>query len=266
MREPDALDSVRVLALALLVRAGVGALIQAGSGVPAEVAGILLEVGFLAVPLLYARVSGLAVFPSNGFARLPWKSAALVLVASMGSMWILKGLSDLQMDLLSRLGIPTGAEVEQIARRVDQARSQGGSFALAALVIAPALCEETLCRGLLFRGFARNFGAVRALIYTSLIFAALHLAIVQIVLMIFLGLFFGTVVRLTGSLWAGVLAHGVNNVGVLILTSFYGTRVELMRPPPLLLILSVAVFALALVLLALESRATDPRGTPEAPR
>src|SRR5205085_11790783 len=99
MREPDALDSARVLALALLSVAGALLLFRAGLPV---VAGIVQQASFFATPLLYARWAGLRPLAANGFVPIALRQAAFVLVASLGSFWLLYGLTNLQTKVIEK--------------------------------------------------------------------------------------------------------------------------------------------------------------------
>jgi hypothetical protein len=82
----------------------------------------------------------------------------------------------------------------------------------------------------------------------------MHGTAVQILLMTFLGLYFGALAWLGGSLWLAVLAHAVNNAAVLVLQVGWGPEVQGYRAGPLVLLLSVAVFGGVLAYLALDRR------------
>lgn len=86
------------------------------------------------------------------------------------------------------------------------------------LVIIPPLIEETLFRGMLFSTLQRGFAAPISAVVTSLAFGAAHLSEGAGALNI--GLFLDTFslslvlcyLRMkTGSLWSGVLLHGLKN-------------------------------------------------------
>jgi membrane protease YdiL (CAAX protease family) len=47
---------------------------------------------------------------------------------------------------------------------------------------------------------------------TAILFGLVHMIPLQIVLMLFLGLYFGYLVLRTGSIWPAMLAHATNNV------------------------------------------------------
>lgn len=254
MREPDALDAARVLALALAAMAGAIFLIKVGA--PPEAAGVFQQLAFLAAPLLYARWAGLRPFVSSGFVALPLRRLVFVLIASLGSFWLLNGLVHLQDQVIRKAGYKKEAEVqeEKIRRGIEEAQKQGAAPALALLVLIPPLCEETFFRGILFRGLAARFGAGVALASTALLFALLHQMLVQTVLMVFLGCYFGLLVYLTGSLWSSILAHGVNNAAVLALMWIYKGKLPEFTAPWWMYVLSGLVFALGMTMLVLDRR------------
>lgn len=253
MREPDALDAARVLALALLGIAAAGLLPAA---VTPGLRGAVVQLGFVVAPVLYVRLAGLDARRSHGLGVPSPLSLLLVVVASAASLWLLKSLADAQADLLRAWGLESlvKGEEEGIRRRVDQVRQRVGPAGVALFVVIPPLCEELLFRGVFFRGLIRGAGPFRALLYSALLFAVMHQTVVQITLMTFLGLYFGAVVWLTGSLWAGVLAHAINNAAVLILTLRYGDAVNDLRAPFWMVALSAVVFTAALASLALLRR------------
>lgn len=253
-REPDALDAARVVALILLAVAAIGTL--QGAGAPAGLRSALLQVAFFTLPFAYARAAKLRPLLDAGFVRPSIGHVLLTLVASMASLWILKGLSDFQLDLFSSWGTDeiVREETRKIERTVKRAEETVGLAGLSLFAIFPPLCEETLFRGLMLRGFAKSFGPFRALLYTSLLFAAMHGTAVQILLMTFLGLYFGALAWLGGSLWLAILAHAVNNAAVLILQVGWGPEVQGYRASPLLLALSALVFAGVLLYFWLDRR------------
>ncbi len=248
----DARDALRVLALVFLLLAGVAFLAQSGVNLPVWIPQVTFEAGLLAVPLLYARFAGLGAFAANGFRRISWRQAGLVAAASFGSLWLLKGIADLQMDLFLKIGLEAKPEMQQLNEQVNRAREKGPSFALAMLGLAPALCEETFFRGIVLRGMARSFSPWRSLLYTSLLFSVMHNKVVQVGLMIFLGFYFGLVVWLTGSIWAGILAHALNNFAVVGVTYLVPGGAEGLSAPVWMLVPSGVIFCLALTLLKME--------------
>ncbi|MBV8881299.1 MAG: CPBP family intramembrane metalloprotease [Planctomycetaceae bacterium] len=258
MRQPDARDAAWVLACALLAMTGSMLLLRAG--LPPFLAGIVQQAAFFGTPLLYARRAGLDPFASNGFLPLRLRQAALVLLASLGSLWLMYGLSKVQTEAFRVAGYEkrAQAEEEKISRDIESARNEGVMPALSLLVLIPPLCEETFFRGLLFRGLASRFGLGIALAGTSILFSAAHATLVQKGMMVVLGAYFGVLVYLTGSLWASILAHAVNNFAVLTMTWIFGNKLPDVPVPWWMAVLSALVFGLAMTGLALERRPPAP--------
>lgn len=93
-------------------------------------------------------------------------------------------------------------------------------------VLAPLL-EEFFCRGLILRGLAAERGPRAAILWSSFIFAVIHLNPWQAVPAFLLGLFFGWVYWRTGSLKATVFLHAVNNTLTVVLSRIYPEQTDL---------------------------------------
>ena len=76
--------------------------------------------------------------------------------------------------------------------------------------IAP-LGEELVFRGLFYGWLAGRWGSTAAWIVSSVAFAAAHVELAHVLLVLPLGLWFGWLRRRTGSLWPSLVAHMVNN-------------------------------------------------------
>jgi membrane protease YdiL (CAAX protease family) len=255
-RRPDHVDAVRAMFFALLAASGVQGLVQLLPGWPSEAFRLLLQGVFFAVPLLYAAAVRLPPLEASGFVRLPLRQAALVLLASFGTMWLLQGLNELQPPFLEWLGLGKAVrrEKEFLLQGLKSAQDGGTLFTALLYGVVSPLCEETLFRGLVFRGLAQRSGPLLPLALTTVLFAAIHGTWVQFALMFVLGLYFGVLRWLTGSLWAGILAHAANNFAVLILSARYGPDMDAIRGPWWVYPLSAIVFAGAMLLLVLDRR------------
>lgn len=87
---------------------------------------------------------------------------------------------------------------------------------LAVIAVAPAVCEETLFRGVIQKGLER-LGKVRAILVASFLFTLLHVDMQKLLGIFALGCLIGFIVYRTNSLYSGILAHFTNNAfGVLV--------------------------------------------------
>lgn len=94
--------------------------------------------------------------------------------------------------------------------------SSGGTtveilMAVAAVAVVPALLEEILIRGVLF-SFYEKRGAMTAILVTAMSFAMLHIYPEALLAAFVAGLGYAYMLHVTGSVWAGVIAHLINNL------------------------------------------------------
>ncbi len=90
-------------------------------------------------------------------------------------------------------------------------------------LVCTGFVEEFIFRGVLQRTAVEVFGW-RGIIYVSLLFAVLHmgfLSLIDVVFVFFVALFFGWVVKKTGSLFGVTLAHGITNIILYLVVPFF---------------------------------------------
>ncbi len=85
--------------------------------------------------------------------------------------------------------------------------------------VSAGLCEEFFFRGMILDAYSSRFGSRAGICLSALLFGLFHFNPQNLLGPVFLGLLFGYLVLLTGSLWAGVLAHMTNN-GVAVLLMY----------------------------------------------
>ena len=116
-------------------------------------------------------------------------------------------------DLLNILGwgMPLSFEKNLLEIQVvsSLAEAPGG---LAAIVLAPALCEELFFRGFVLTGLCAHYGPRWALGGSALLFAASHFNPWQFLPLFLFGLFLGALVYWTHSIYPAILAHALNNL------------------------------------------------------
>ena len=84
-------------------------------------------------------------------------------------------------------------------------------------VLAP-ITEEILFRGLLQRSLSQRVGPMLAILFASLIFAAIHFDPYAFPALFVLGAAFGYLYHITGSMRVNILMHMINNAAALMLT------------------------------------------------
>ena len=93
--------------------------------------------------------------------------------------------------------------------------NMGGAGSAIFLILGPVLSvsilEEGLFRGLILYGFLRNYPLKKALVFSALLFAFVHLNPWQFVGAFILGVVFGWWFSRTRSLWPCIVGHILNN-------------------------------------------------------
>jgi membrane protease YdiL (CAAX protease family) len=93
--------------------------------------------------------------------------------------------------------------------------------------LSAGVCEEIGFRGYMQRPIEKRYGAVVAILVSSVLFTLLHLtkgwALIGMVPIVFgAGLLLGTLARAAGTLWFGILGHWLMDIG---LFAFWWTQV-----------------------------------------
>lgn len=124
--------------------------------------------------------------------------------------------------ILLALGVPTQAE--SMLKLLEMTDSPWG-IALGGIVVAPFV-EEIVFRGFFFQGLRQAYGSKKAILVSSLVFAAMHLQLEALIPTFILGCALAYVFDKANSIWPGALLHVlVNLLGigiVLLMTSFPG--------------------------------------------
>lgn len=94
-------------------------------------------------------------------------------------------------------------------------------FGLLHIALVPALCEEVLFRGYIFRSFEKSWGIMLAIIVSGLVFGMFHLQVPNLLPLASLGILLAVMTWLSRSLWPAIVAHFVNNGGAVLLATTY---------------------------------------------
>ncbi|MEL7367975.1 MAG: CPBP family intramembrane glutamic endopeptidase [Myxococcota bacterium] len=171
--------------------------------------------GYLGLHWTVAAILGLRIFeaafdaPTDirvllGLFDVSGRSLMVAVAVTVGlSMALSGGIYALHLDDYGVLA--------HLRARFQQA--EGARWLLLALLmtLAPAFGEEFFFRGFVLRTLAARYGAMVAVLGSSLMFAVSHLDPLQSSITFVLGIAIGWSVLWTGSLWTGIVAHAANN-------------------------------------------------------
>ncbi|MDE6276083.1 MAG: CPBP family intramembrane metalloprotease [Clostridia bacterium] len=171
---------------------------------------LLNECTMILSPLCYWKIKSFNVFKGMGFKRkINGGQIALTLPIAIGLLAGFMPLASLFVYLVNLTGYHyTGANIV-----VDSF----GKLVLYLIFVAavPAVCEETLHRGIVARGGSR-ISIFAGIILSSTIFAFMHGSPMQLIHQFFVGAVCCLVYYMTGSIWANILVHFFNNAITLI--------------------------------------------------
>lgn len=164
--------------------------------------------GAVAVIVWQLRRHG-AGLSSVGLHRPSWRM--LHLIWQIPANWVLLLLSiAVMLPVLERFGDPaTGSE--------DTMAQVGIPMAVAVFIgtaVLTPVWEEMLFRGIIHQGLRSRFTMIRAMLLSSLIFAAVHVALLMVLYFLVMGLALAFLVEFHKNLWASIIGHAAINVPV----------------------------------------------------
>jgi len=92
-------------------------------------------------------------------------------------------------------------------------------LSIISLVIAPAICEELLFRGLIFKGLKKH-GKILSITLSALMFCIYHMAISQTIYPLLMGLLLGVIMYYEDNIYYCIAVHMTNNFLSLTLSYF----------------------------------------------
>jgi membrane protease YdiL (CAAX protease family) len=208
-RRPETLSPTLVAPVFLLVLLGFFYL-----GTPLQLqdsrTGLVLTQLFViaGIPIMALRFWGIPIARTLGLSRVPGPAVlACVLIAAPAATMA-----------AALVGMAQGTimEVPESYRELMEKlfQSHGGTGFAAALIafaVIPGICEEIFFRGFVLRGLAHKMSPAAAIVWTAVLFGAFHFDLYRLLPTTVLGLFMGTLVWFTGSLWPAILLHVANN-------------------------------------------------------
>jgi len=153
------------------------------------------------VYVLIKRLNIREVFRLNRLEPLP---GLIILLLAFPAQFAGNMLNSLVVYLLQFIGdipnnpIPVPANLWELA------------VGILVIAVSPAICEELLHRGLLLKAYEKR-GSTKAVAFTAIFFGIFHFDITNLLGATFLGLLIGYYVIRTNSIFAGILAHFLNN-------------------------------------------------------
>lgn len=166
---------------------------------------LIMEIAVIGVPpLIYFIVSRMDIKRVARLNRVRGIELLLVLGMAVFGYAIVGFINMVWYSILSHIGNP----VEPVFPPIKTVRQY--IMAIIVMAVTPALVEEFLFRGVILRGYER-FGIGTATVVSGVLFGVLHLNLVNLPAIIFLGVMISYVVIRTNSIFAGMFYHFIQN-------------------------------------------------------
>jgi hypothetical protein len=96
------------------------------------------------------------------------------------------------------------------------------AFSMAMVVIFAPILEEVIFRGIILKGFLKNYSPTKAIIWSAVLFGLVHMNPWQFMSATGIGLVMGWLYWKTDSIIPGIILHFVNNLSASLIYLFMG--------------------------------------------
>jgi membrane protease YdiL (CAAX protease family) len=172
---------------------------------------------FLAIAIVLAAGSEGGVRSRLGLtaSRASGSALALAVAGTLGIQWAISFAFDLTR-------IEPSAHLKEMWRIMCAPTGIAAVIAAALLGVVPAVCEETLYRGLGQRVLVARWSAPVGIAVVSVLFAAAHMDVQHAIVVLPIGLWLGFVAWRTGSTRASMACHAANNLSAFVVGRLWG--------------------------------------------
>jgi membrane protease YdiL (CAAX protease family) len=237
-------------------------------GAPAQQTGIeaglwVTEAVAIALPALFVLLAGGVKFgPFLGFRRIGWKAVLVAVVVAAANQPVVSFLTWVMHGVL-----PAGmvADFDAKQRMLDTVFGAHAVPMVITVIIAAPIGEELFFRGFAFPALSKSWGVVAGLLISGAFFSLLHMDPVGFVGLMEIGVMLAALRYWSGSLWAAIIGHAVNNgfAGGAFLLGYEDPTVD---PPKSILALGAVLFLVGIWLLVRTLRKPSPAPPVEEPR
>lgn len=236
-------------------------------GAPAQQHGIVAglwvtEVLAIALPAIFTlMIAGIRPGPFLGLRRLTPKAALVAFVAAAANQPVVSFLTYLEHSLLPANIV---ADFDAKQRMLDAVFRANALPMVLTVTIAAPLGEELFFRGFAFPAITKSWGIFWGVVVSAMLFSSLHMDLVGFVGLMEIGALLAVLRYWSGTLWAAVIGHAVNN-GIAGAAFMMGYEDPDIPPPPAILVLGAVLLIVGLVLAVRVLRRPSPGPPVEEP-
>lgn len=167
---------------------------------------------FALIYFLYNKFAKISYGAVNIQPKIGWKNTLICIAVGAVSLFGLQFLIGCVDHLIGLTGY-------KLTESLSLPINNFGWFVLNLLVFAalPAIFEELVFRGMILNGLRKSCSEIGAVAMSALLFALTHTSLEQFVYPLLMGLVLGWIAVRTGSTFASMIVHFVNNALVVLL-------------------------------------------------
>ncbi len=169
---------------------------------------------YLAMFFVYNKMYKISFKAINLNFKMPWRTYLILIAVGVVSLLGINYFIGATDNFLELIGYP----LERGLSIINPTSLPLYLLSVLLMAIIPAVCEELLFRGVILHGLRSRFSDAGAILLSALMFALMHGNLQQLVYPFILGTIMGWVVLRTGSLFASMIVHFVNNFFVVTLS------------------------------------------------
>jgi membrane protease YdiL (CAAX protease family) len=213
-------------------------------GEPAQLRGIVsglwvTEALAIALPAAFVLgIAGVRFLPWLGLRRISWKHALVAAAVAVLNQPVVSFLTWTAHGLLPRSVVE---DFDARQRALDAFFRLNAVPMLVTVIIAAPLGEELFFRGFALPALRRTWGPLAALLISAVFFSLMHRDAVGFIGLMEIGVVLATLRWWSGSLWAAMIGHAVNN-GIAGGAFLLGWEDPDQPPPAVVLALGATLF------------------------
>jgi len=143
----------------------------------------------------------------------------LIIIPVITFLWAMQNLLEIPGALMDKY-IPAPQWFWEMFNKIFEGDFGWWGAFMKVAVVAP-IVEELIFRGLILKGFRRNYSPVTAVVMSALLFALFHLNPWQFPATFVLGLFLGWIMIRTNNILLAILGHSIHNFLVLLSITYF---------------------------------------------
>ena len=236
-------------------------------GAPAQQHGIVTglwatEALAIALPAVFVLLfAGVRLGSYFGFRPLTWKHVAVAVAVAAANQPVVSFLT-----WAAHAMLPAGvvSDFDSKQRMLDAVFRLHAVPMVITVTLAAPVGEELFFRGFAFPALSKSWGVVAGVLVSGALFSLLHMDPVGFLGLMEIGILLAALRHWSGSLWAAILGHAVNN-GIAGGAFLLGYEDPAIPPPPVMLAIGAILFVLGLALLVRVLRRPSPAPPVEEP-